>query len=88
MNANKLYMLQILQKKLDTIEIRNAELAQLLCRIIPSTCPFERDINLFGHFIIYIPPLCKFNPLYNQLTELRFRAQCYLVQHQDNASKL
>ncbi|MFN6560899.1 MAG: Mo-dependent nitrogenase C-terminal domain-containing protein [Nostoc sp. ChiSLP01] len=88
MNAHKSPILQMLQHKLDAIEIRNTELAQLLCRVIPSTCPFERSINLFGHFIVYIPPLCKLNPLYNQLIKLRFRAQCYLAQHQDNTSKL
>ncbi|WP_392534429.1 Mo-dependent nitrogenase C-terminal domain-containing protein [Nostoc sp. C117] len=88
MNVHKLNILQIIQQKLDTIEIRNAELAKLLCRVIPSTCPFECSINLFGYLIMYIPPLCKLNPLYNQLIELRFRASCYLTQHQENASEL
>ncbi|ACC80712.1 Mo-dependent nitrogenase C-terminal domain-containing protein [Nostoc punctiforme] len=88
MNVHKLDILQIVQQKLDTIEIHNTALAQLLCRVIPSTCPFERNINLFGYLIMYIPPLCKLNPLYNQLIELRFRASCYLAQHHENASKL
>ncbi|MFM2303492.1 MAG: hypothetical protein RLZZ135_901 [Cyanobacteriota bacterium] len=34
---------------LDGLEIHDPRLARLLCRFIPSQCPFERDIILFGH---------------------------------------
>lgn len=34
---------------------------------------------LFGHQVAYIPPLCKLNPLYDELVELRFKALCYLA---------
>lgn len=28
-----------------------------------------------------IPPLCKLNPLYEEVIALRFRAQCYLADN-------
>lgn len=64
---------------LNTLEIRNPALAHCICRLIPTQCPFERDIYLFGRPIIHIPPLCKLNPLYEEFVYLRFRALCYLA---------
>ncbi len=61
------------------VEIKNAQTAHLICRLIPSQCPFARTICLFGHKIITIPPLCKLNPLYDEFIALRFRALSYLV---------
>ncbi|EKQ67145.1 Mo-dependent nitrogenase-like protein [Leptolyngbyaceae cyanobacterium JSC-12] len=62
---------------LNHIEIRDAKLAHWLCRLIPCTCPFERDITLFNR-TFHIPPLCKLNPLYNEVVSLRLRALSYL----------
>lgn len=64
---------------LNKLEINNVELAHFICRMIPTQCPFERDICLFDRKLIHIPPLCKLNPLYEELTVLRFRALCYLA---------
>ncbi|MGA7955259.1 MAG: Mo-dependent nitrogenase C-terminal domain-containing protein [Gloeobacterales cyanobacterium] len=64
---------------LDQLEIHDPKLARYLCRMIPSQCPFERDVVLFGHKVLHIPPMCKLNPLYEQLVGLRFRAMCYLA---------
>jgi hypothetical protein len=47
--------------------------------MIPPQCPFERDVTLFGHKVVHIPPMCKLNPLYDQLVGLRFRALSYLA---------
>ncbi|WP_375443180.1 Mo-dependent nitrogenase C-terminal domain-containing protein [uncultured Nostoc sp.] len=82
----QLNLLWPIRQKLDAIEINNLKLAQFLCRVIPASCPFERDIQLFGNLIARIPPLCKLNPLYDQLVGLRFRALCYLVQNQPSAT--
>ncbi|HBL62276.1 MAG TPA: nitrogenase [Cyanobacteria bacterium UBA8803] len=71
--------LEPLRQWLDRIEIKNPKLARFLSRVIPSQCPFERDIKVFGYLVAHIPPLCKLNPLYDQLVGLRFRALCYLV---------
>uniref|UniRef100_B8HM92 Mo-dependent nitrogenase family protein n=1 Tax=Cyanothece sp. (strain PCC 7425 / ATCC 29141) TaxID=395961 RepID=B8HM92_CYAP4 len=73
-----------LRRWLDRLTISNPKFAHLICRLIPCTCPFERDINLWGQ-IYHIPPLCKLNPLYNELISLRFRALSYLtdVCHED-----
>ncbi|MEA5593145.1 Mo-dependent nitrogenase C-terminal domain-containing protein [Rivularia sp. UHCC 0363] len=64
---------------LNKLEINNVALAHFICKMIPVQCPFERDICLFGRNLIHIPPLCKLNPLYEELTVLRFRALCYLA---------
>ncbi|KOP27571.1 nitrogenase [Hapalosiphon sp. MRB220] len=64
---------------LDGLDIQDPRVARFLCKMIPSQCPFERDVKLFGRKIVHIPPLCKLNPLYEQLVGLRFRALSYLA---------
>ncbi|MBD2434314.1 MULTISPECIES: Mo-dependent nitrogenase C-terminal domain-containing protein [Fischerella] len=64
---------------LDGLDIEDPRVARFLCKMIPSQCPFERDVKLFGHKVVHIPPLCKLNPLYDQLVGLRFRALSYLA---------
>ncbi len=63
----------------DALEIHDPKMAQLLCKTIPARCPFAREIKLFGHTFFHIPPLCKLNPLYEQIVTLRFKALSYLV---------
>lgn len=72
-------VLQPVRQWLDRLAINDPKLARLLYKVIPGQCPFERDIILFGHKLAHIPPLCKLNPLYDQLVGLRFRSMCYLV---------
>jgi hypothetical protein len=64
---------------LDGLEIHDPRVARFLCKMIPSQCPFERDITFFGRKIVHIPPMCKMNSLYEQLVGLRFRALSYLA---------
>ena len=64
---------------LDDLEIHDPRVARFLCKMIPSQCPFERDVKLFDRKIVHIPPLCKLNPLYEQMVGLRFRALSYLA---------
>ncbi|MBE9125123.1 MULTISPECIES: Mo-dependent nitrogenase C-terminal domain-containing protein [unclassified Coleofasciculus] len=64
---------------LDRLEIHNSKLAHRICQLIPAQCPFEREIKLFGRTLLYIPPMCKLNPLYDEVVALRFRALCYLA---------
>ncbi len=71
--------LQPIAQKIDTIEIHSVETAHFFCRLIPSQCPFERDVRCFGRVLLHIPPMCKLNPFYEQLVALRFKALCYLV---------
>ncbi len=85
MNTHKLDLLLPIRQKLDAIEIYNSKLARFLCRVIPASCPFESNIK-FGYLIVHIPPLCKLNPLYEQLIGLRFRALSYLTQLNSNTS--
>ncbi|MGA9379870.1 MAG: Mo-dependent nitrogenase C-terminal domain-containing protein [Phormidium sp.] len=72
-------LLQPLRQILDRIDVRDSELAHRLCEMIPAQCPFERDVKLFGRTLFHIPPLCKLNPLYEEVSYLRFRALCYLA---------
>lgn len=72
-------LLKPVQQWLDQLEVHDPRLARFLCRLIPPQCPFERDIKLFGHKVVHIPPMCKLNPLYDQLVGLRFRALSYLA---------
>ncbi len=53
-----------LRQWLNNLEIHHESMAHFLCRLIPTQCPFERDLYLFGRKIAHIPPLCKLNPLY------------------------
>ena len=71
--------LKPMQEWLDHLDVRDARLARFLCQMIPSQCPFERDVTLFGRKLVHIPPMCQLNPLYEQLVGLRFRALSYLA---------
>jgi tellurite resistance protein len=73
------HLLEPMQHWLDGMEIHDPKIAHFLCKLIPPQCPFERDITLFGHKLVHIPPMCKLNPLYEQLVGLRFRALSYLA---------
>lgn len=64
---------------LDRLDVDDPRLAKFVCKMVPSQCPFERDITLFGRKTVHIPPMCKINPLYEQLVGLRFRAMSYLA---------
>ncbi|NJM72105.1 MAG: nitrogenase [Scytonema sp. RU_4_4] len=65
---------------LDQVDIHNSKVANWICQLIPSQCPFARDIKLWGErVVLHIPPLCKLNPFYEELMGLRFRALSYLA---------
>jgi hypothetical protein len=65
---------------LDAKEVRDPKFALWLCKVIPADCPFERDVRFLGRTLFHIPPLCKLNPLYDQLMGLKFRAMTYLAE--------
>jgi Mo-dependent nitrogenase C-terminus len=64
---------------LNSISIHDKQVAHRVCKTIPAQCPFERDLKFLSYKIIHIPPLCKLNPLFEELVALRFRALCYLA---------
>lgn len=72
-------VLQPVRNWLDGMEMHDPRVARFICKMIPPQCPFERDVVLFGQKIVHIPPMCKLNPLYEQLVGLRFRALSYLA---------
>lgn len=77
-NSFGIGLLHWLRQSLEAIEIHDPKVARFLCKLIPSQCPFERNIK-FRHNVFHIPPLCKLNPLYEQVVRLRFRALSYLA---------
>lgn len=64
---------------LNNLNVENPAIAHFICRVVPLQCPFERDVVVLGRKIAHIPPLCKLNPLYEEVVGLRFRALCYLA---------
>ena len=65
------HRLEVIASRHEVFEIRSAKMAHFFCRVIPSQCPFERDVRWFGRTLFHIPPMCKLNPFYQQLTILR-----------------
>ncbi|MBD3884656.1 Mo-dependent nitrogenase C-terminal domain-containing protein [Phormidium tenue FACHB-886] len=71
--------LHSIRQRLESIEICDRQIARSLCKIIPARCPFERQIKLFNYTLVRIPPLCKLNPFYDQIVNLRFKSLVYLA---------
>ncbi|EDX86286.1 Mo-dependent nitrogenase C-terminal domain family protein [Synechococcus sp. PCC 7335] len=74
-----LNILRLIRNWIEDIPVQNEKTAHRIISLIPADCPFERDVKLFHRTIAHIPPMCKLNPLYDQLIMLRFKAMCYLV---------
>jgi hypothetical protein len=72
-------LLRPLRRWLDAFDVKNAPLAHRICHLVPAQCPFARTIRFRDRILLTIPPLCKVNPLYEELVSLRFRALCYLA---------
>ena len=80
-------LLEPVKEWLDHMDIHDSRLANLICKVVPSQCPFERDVVLFGRKIMHIPAMCEINPLYDQLVGLRFRSLTYLADKGEDISK-
>ncbi|MEO1401530.1 MAG: Mo-dependent nitrogenase C-terminal domain-containing protein [Cyanobacteria bacterium J06635_1] len=72
-------ILRPLRRWIENLQIKNPGTARRIAKLIPSQCPFERNVQLFGRTVAHIPPMCKLNPLYDEVVGLRFRALCYLA---------
>lgn len=72
-------VLKPIRNWLERMPVENEKTAYRIVSLIPADCPFERDVKVFKKTIAHIPPMCKINPLYDQLMMLRFKAMCYLV---------
>lgn len=71
-------LLHPVRQWIEAIEVHDPKVARLLCKMIPAHCPFARDLK-FGDTVLHIPPLCKLNPLYEQVISLRFKCLSYLA---------
>jgi len=80
-------LLEPVKEWLDHMDIHDSRLANLICKVVPAQCPFERDVVLFGRKIMHIPAMCEINPLYDQLVGLRFRSLSYLADKGEDVSK-
>ncbi len=67
-----------LKNWLDDLDPCDERISSFIVHLIPSQCPFERDIILFGRKLVHIPPMCKIKTLYEQLVALRFRCLGHL----------
>ncbi|MDB4617010.1 TerB family tellurite resistance protein, partial [Synechococcus sp. AH-551-E11] len=67
-----------LKQWLDDLDPCDERISSFIVHLIPSQCPFERDIILFGRKLVHVPAMCKINPLYEQLVALRFRCLVHL----------
>ena len=72
-------VLHPIRQWLESLEIQNPQVARSLCKIIPASCPFEREIKFLDRTIVRIPPLCKLNPFYEQIVYIRFKSLSYLA---------
>ncbi|NJM64207.1 MAG: nitrogenase [Acaryochloris sp. RU_4_1] len=77
----KTFCKQLVRRYFATLDLENPKVAHRICKLIPAQCPFARDVMLFGHQLLHIPPLCKLNPAYDEFVELRFRALVFLADH-------
>jgi len=80
--ARHWHVLAPLKHWLDQWDPVDPHVAAFIVSLIPAQCPFERDIVLFGRKLVHIPPMCKINPLYDQLVGLRFRCLGHLPEDQ------
>ncbi|MEL6928093.1 MAG: Mo-dependent nitrogenase C-terminal domain-containing protein [Cyanobacteria bacterium J06600_6] len=78
---SKIDLLFPMRQWLDNMNVDNRAFAHRLCKMIPSQCPFEREVKVLGRTLLKIPPMCKLNPLYDEVIALRFRAMCYLADN-------
>lgn len=72
------HRLDPLNQSLGKIQFKHPQTARLVCKLIPSRCPFEHDVQ-FGQLHVHIPALCKLNPFYEGLMSLRFQALSFLA---------
>jgi tellurite resistance protein len=79
-------LLSPVKEWLDHFDIHDDRMARFICRLIPSQCPFERDVMLFGRKVAHIPAMCKINPFYDQLVGLRFRSLSFLADRGEDIS--
>ncbi len=59
------------------IERKKEQAAGHIVKLVPAQCPFAREIRVFDR-VLFLIPLCKLNPCYEQLIRLR-RALCFLA---------
>lgn len=78
--SSPLNLINLLRRRLDTIEVNDPTIAFWICKLIPSQCPFNRKIQCFGYTVFQMPPLCNLNPLYKQFVGLRLKALVCLDQ--------
>ena len=71
--AHHLEPLKPVQEWLDHLDVEDPRLAKFLCKMSPPQCPFERDIQLFGHKVVHIPPMCKVQKCSQKMGQICFR---------------
>ncbi len=65
---------------INRIEVHQSWFARWVCRLVPNVCSRGYDLRCLGYTILHLPSLCKLNPLYDELLDLRFRAAEFLYE--------
>lgn len=76
----KLDPLVPVRRWLAALEIPSRSVAELICRWVPNTCSAGYSLRWQGRIWLHLPPLCKLNPLHEELLDLRFRAADFLYE--------
>jgi Mo-dependent nitrogenase C-terminus len=79
---NQLVSIQFAYRRRNLTLYQELKLATLICRLIPATCPFARDVSFFM-FHFTIPPLCKLNPLYDSFSMIRWECEMILSKYRE-----
>ncbi|WP_416223704.1 Mo-dependent nitrogenase C-terminal domain-containing protein [Synechococcus sp. CBW1107] len=53
----------MLRHCLDDLQPDEPSVARFLIRLIPPQCPLKRDVTIVGRKLLHIPPMCRINPL-------------------------
>ena len=59
----------------------NKKLAYKWINAIPDKCPFERQLWIEETLVLYIPPLCPFNPFSKQLYSIKLEAKTFIYDY-------
>lgn len=70
-----------IRRWMNTIEVGNVLVAQMICHLVPNTCSSAHEIRFFDRTWFTVPSICQVNPFKDELIDLRFRAADFLYEY-------
>lgn len=80
----KQFFLKLVHSIFALVKVDGSSTTSLICELMPSQCPFKREIYFQNHKLFQIFSLGPFNPVYEKVIVFRFREFSYLA---DQCSK-